>query len=184
MFIIPSHGSEVLNRRDQRVFFPLEVARYLIARSRQRKKKPSGTQGNYRTARVKLARVPKKCSANFIYTTPFSPYQKYRAKCFGPRKFSWRHAQFWYKQRWTTKPFVLYLLRMTFHKVQSSTMDTEFGINLTARIIYLKKRKKTRKFFLFLAGMMLTNPAIDRSVWSLRRSSEWLHMAENTFTDR
>ena len=32
--------------------------------------------------------------------------------------------------------------------------------------------------------MMLTNPPIDRSVWSLRRSSEWLHMAETTFKDR
>ena len=38
VFIIRNHGSEVLNRRDQRVFFPLEVARYLKARSRQRKK--------------------------------------------------------------------------------------------------------------------------------------------------
>ena len=32
------------------------------------------------TARVKLARVPKKSSANFVYTTPFLPYQKYRAR--------------------------------------------------------------------------------------------------------
>ena len=36
------------------------------------------------TARVKLARVPKKSSANFVYTIPFLPYQKYRAKIFGP----------------------------------------------------------------------------------------------------
>ena len=39
-------------------------------------------------------------------------------------------------------------------------------------------------FFWFLVAMMLTKPPIDRSVWSLRRSSEWLHMAETTFTDR
>ena len=37
---------------------------------------------------------------------------------------------------------------------------------------------------MFLAAVMLTNPPIDRSVWSLRRSSEWLYMAETTFTDR
>ena len=43
MFIIRNHGSEVLNRHDQRVFFPLEVARCLIARSRQRKKNSLGT---------------------------------------------------------------------------------------------------------------------------------------------
>jgi len=64
--------------------------------------------------------------------------------------------------------FVLYLLRKTFHKlVQSSTMDTEVGKNLPARILYLKKGKKTRKLFMFLAAIMLTNPPIDRSVWSL-----------------
>ena len=45
MFIIPNHGSEVLNRRDQRVFFSLEVARYLIDHAKG-KKKPSGTQGS------------------------------------------------------------------------------------------------------------------------------------------
>ena len=44
VFIMPNHGSEVLNRRDQRVFFPLEVARYLIDHAKG-KKKPSGTQG-------------------------------------------------------------------------------------------------------------------------------------------
>ena len=36
------------------------------------------------TARVKLSRVPKKSSAKFDYTSPFLPYQKYRAKIFGP----------------------------------------------------------------------------------------------------
>ena len=40
------------------------------------------------------------------------------------------------------KAFVLYLLRKTFHKVQSSTMDTEVGKNLPARILYLKKKKE------------------------------------------
>ena len=54
--------------------------------------------------------------------------------------------------------FMLYLLRMTFHKVQSSTMDTEVGKNLQGRILYLKKGKKTRKLFMFLAAIMLTNP--------------------------
>jgi len=54
--------------------------------------------------------------------------------------------------------FVLYLLRKTFHKVQSSTMDTEVGKKLPARILYLKKGKKTRKLFMFLAAIMLTNP--------------------------
>ena len=33
-------------------------------------------------ARVKLARVPKKSSANFVYTKPCLPYQKYRTKIF------------------------------------------------------------------------------------------------------
>ena len=47
VFIIPNHGSEILNRRDQRVFFPLEVARYLIARSRQRKKNPLAPRVEY-----------------------------------------------------------------------------------------------------------------------------------------
>ena len=42
--------------------------------------------------------------------------------------------------------FVLYLLRNTFHKVQSSTMDTEFGINLPERILYLNKGEKTGAF--------------------------------------
>ena len=37
---------------------------------------------------------------------------------------------------------------------------------------------------MFLVAVMLTNPPIDRSVWSLRRSTEWLYMAETTFTDR
>ena len=37
---------------------------------------------------------------------------------------------------------------------------------------------------MFLAAVMLTNPPINRSVCSLRRSSEWLYMAETTFTDR
>lgn len=37
---------------------------------------------------------------------------------------------------------------------------------------------------MFLALMMMANPPIDRSVWSLCRSSEWPHMAETTFTDR
>ena len=37
---------------------------------------------------------------------------------------------------------------------------------------------------MFLAAVMLTNPPIDRSVWSLRRSSEWLYMAETAFTDK
>ena len=36
------------------------------------------------TAPVKLARVPKKSAANFVYTTPFLPYQKYRTKIIGP----------------------------------------------------------------------------------------------------
>ena len=36
------------------------------------------------TAPVKLGRVPKKSTANFVYTTPFLPYQKYRTKIFGP----------------------------------------------------------------------------------------------------
>ena len=30
VFLIPNHGSEVLNRRDQGFFFSLEVARYLL----------------------------------------------------------------------------------------------------------------------------------------------------------
>ena len=38
------------------------------------------------------------------------------------------------------------------------------GKNLPARIVYHKKRKKTRKPFMFLAAIMLTNPPIDRSV--------------------
>ena len=46
-------------------------------------------------------------------------------------------------------------------------MDTEVGKNLPARILYLKKRKKTRKLLMFLAAIMLTSPPIDRSVWSL-----------------
>ena len=79
---------------------------------------------------------------------------------------------------------VLYLLRKTFHKVQTSTQKTEFSINLPVKILYLKKRKKTRKLFMFLAAVMLTNPPINRSVCLLRRSSEWLYMAETTFTDR
>ena len=37
MFIIPNHGSEVLNGRDQRVFFSLEVARYLIDHAKGKK---------------------------------------------------------------------------------------------------------------------------------------------------
>ena len=44
MFIIPNHGSKVLNRRDQRVFF-FARSGSVSYRSRQRKKKPSGTQG-------------------------------------------------------------------------------------------------------------------------------------------
>ena len=35
-------------------------------------------QTTFGTVRVKLARVPKKSSANFVYTTPFLPYQKAR----------------------------------------------------------------------------------------------------------
>ena len=54
--------------------------------------------------------------------------------------------------------FVLHLLRKTFHKVQSSTLDTEVGKNFPARILYLKKGKKTRKLFMFLAAIMLANP--------------------------
>ena len=50
------------------------------------------------TARVKLARVPKKSSANFVYTTPFLPYQNTIQKFLGPGKFSCRHAQFNYNQ--------------------------------------------------------------------------------------
>ena len=46
VFIIPNHGSEVLNRRDQRVFFFSSKWLGIFYRSRQRKKKPSGTQGN------------------------------------------------------------------------------------------------------------------------------------------
>ena len=38
VFIIPNHGSEVLNRRDQRVLFSLEVARYLIDHAKGKKK--------------------------------------------------------------------------------------------------------------------------------------------------
>ena len=45
VFIIPNHGSEVLNRRDQRVFFFSSKWLGIFYRSRQRKKKPSGTQG-------------------------------------------------------------------------------------------------------------------------------------------
>ena len=48
--------------------------------------------------------------------------------------------------------FVLYLSGKVSLKVQSSTMDTEFGINLPARILYLKKRKKTRKLFYVSCG--------------------------------
>ena len=44
VFIIPNHGSEVLNRSDQRVFF-FPRSGSVSYRSRQRKKKPSGTQG-------------------------------------------------------------------------------------------------------------------------------------------
>ena len=47
--------------------------------------------------------------------------------------------------------FVLYLLKNAFHKVQSSTKDTEEESSS------IKKRKKTRKPLMFLA-------AIDRSV--------------------
>ena len=38
------------------------------------------TENFWHTARVKLARVPKKSSANFVYTAPFLPCQN-----FGPR---------------------------------------------------------------------------------------------------
>ena len=62
---------------------------------------------------------------------------------------------------------MLYLLRKTFHKVQTSTMNAEVGKNLPVRILYFKKRKKTRKLFMFLAAIMWTNPPIDSSVWSL-----------------
>ena len=44
VFIIPNHGSEVLNGRDQRVFF-FPRSGSVSYRSRQRKNKPSGTQG-------------------------------------------------------------------------------------------------------------------------------------------
>ena len=36
---------------------------------------------------------------------------------------------------------------------------------------------------MFLVAVMLINPPIDRSVWSLRWRGEWLHVAETTFTD-
>ena len=44
-------------------------------------------------------------------------------------------------------------------------MDTDVGKNLRQKNSTLKKRKKTRNIFMFLA--VLTNPPIDRSVWSL-----------------
>ena len=75
------------------------------------------------TARVKLARVPKKSSANFVYTKPFLPYQKYRDK-----SSHCRHAQFNYNQerprdfggewaailKYTQKTASLYQLRLKF----------------------------------------------------------------------
>ena len=60
--------------------------------------------------------------------------------------------------------FVLYLLKNAFHKVQSSTKDTEEESSS------IKKRKKTRKPLMFLA-------AIDRSVWSL-----FFIIVHNSFT--
>ena len=75
-------------------------------------------------------------------------------KFLGPRKFNW-------KQRWRTKPLCVFLTK-TFHKVQSSTMDNEVGKNLPARILYLKKGKKTRTLFMFLAAVMLTRQSTHR----------------------
>ena len=53
VFIIPNHGSEVLNRRDQRVFF-FRRSGSVYYRSRQRKKKPSGTQGKREAVILKI----------------------------------------------------------------------------------------------------------------------------------
>ena len=52
VFIIPNHGGEVLNRRDQRVFFFPRSGSVSFIDHAKGKQKPSGTQGRAHYASI------------------------------------------------------------------------------------------------------------------------------------
>ena len=63
--------------------------------------------------------------------------------------------------------YAVSLKKNAFHKVQSSTMDTEELAKISRQeSSTIKKERKQGNFFMFLAAIMLTNPPIDRNVCS------------------